>query len=162
MVAATAAVSESALVYVARFKNMAISLIMLAIEAALAAFLIIGMRQLGWSIAWQATGPALALALSLGMSAIAKATLLQRLLGAPIIGWRWPIVWATAAAVVVGEVAILGPEWAELIFGIPAILAAFGAIIWVKGFGPDDRELFRMRKGEVEQLANPEIGRAHV
>ncbi|WP_294123091.1 lipopolysaccharide biosynthesis protein [Sphingomonas sp.] len=156
VVAATAAVSESALVYVARFKNMAISLIMLAIEAALAAFLIIGMRQLGWSIAWQATGPALALALSLGMSAIAKATLLQRLLGAPIIGWRWPIVWATAAAVVVGEVAILGPEWAELIFGIPAILAAFGAIIWVKGFGPDDRELFRMRKGEVEQLANPE------
>ncbi len=57
--------------------------------------------------------------------------------------------------VVVGEIAIMLPEWAELIFGIPAILAAFGAIIWVKGFGPDDRELFRMRKGEVEQLANP-------
>ena len=35
------------------------------------------------------------------------------------------------------------PEWAELLFGIPAILLAYGAVIWRKGFGPEDRVLFR-------------------
>jgi hypothetical protein len=35
------------------------------------------------------------------------------------------------------------PEWAELIIGIPAILLAYGAVIWTRGFGPEDRVLFR-------------------
>ena len=48
---------------------------------------------------------------------------------------------------VVGQIAIRLPEWAELLFGIPAILAAFGAVLWIKGFGPEDRELFRMKQG---------------
>jgi hypothetical protein len=38
------------------------------------------------------------------------------------------------------------PEWIELILGIPAILLVFGAVLWYKGFGPEDRELFRMSK----------------
>jgi hypothetical protein len=42
------------------------------------------------------------------------------------------------------------PEWAELAFGIPAILGVYGRVIWRRGFGPEDRELFRTRKGSAE------------
>jgi O-antigen/teichoic acid export membrane protein len=158
VVAATAAVSEAALIYCARHRNMMISLAMIGLEAALAAGLILLMRKLGWPLMWQATGPALALALSLGFAAILKARLLHRILGHPVSGWRWPLIWAAAAAVVIGELAILLPEWAELVLGIPAILAAFGAVLWFKGFGPEDRELFRMRKSEIEVIELPAPG----
>jgi len=50
------------------------------------------------------------------------------------------------------------PEWAALAFGIPAILGAFGAVLWFKGFGPEDRELFRMRKSEIEHPDLPAPG----
>jgi hypothetical protein len=68
------------------------------------------------------------------------------------------LIWAAAAAMIVGQLVIRLPEWAELIVGIPAILTAFGAIIWVKGFGPDDRELFRMKKEDIEELSLPDPG----
>ena len=152
VVAATAAVSEAALIYTARHRNMVISLVMIALEAGLAAGLILGMRALGWPTMWQATGPAVALMLALGFAAIVKSRLLAHILGARISGWRWPLIWAAGAAVIVGELAILLPEWAELLFGIPAILGAFGAVLWVKGFGPQDRELFKMRKADIEEL----------
>ena len=83
---------------------------------------------------------------------MAKSRLAAKILGAPVSGWRWPLIWAAAAAVAVGELVILLPEWAELAFGIPAILIAFGAVMWVKGFGPEDRELFKMRKADIEEL----------
>jgi hypothetical protein len=35
-------------------------------------------------------------------------------------------------------------------------MAAFGAILWTKGFGPEDRELFRLRKHEVQGLREAE------
>jgi len=156
VVAATAAVSEAALIYNARHRNMVISLVMIVLEAALAVGLILLMR--GWHrpIMWQATGPAIALMLALGLAAIVKSRLLHNILGYPVSGWRWSLVWAAAAAVAVGEVAILLPEWAELVFGIPAILGAFGAVLWFKGFGPEDRELFKMRKHEIEELSLPD------
>ena len=59
---------------------------------------------------------------------------------------------------VVGQLVIRLPEWAELIIGIPAILAAFGAVLWYKGFGPEDRELFRMSKDDIEELQLPDPG----
>ena len=156
VVAATAAVSEAALIYCARHRNMMISLAMILLEAGLAAGLILLMRSWDWPIMWQATGPALALMLSLGFAAIIKARLLRHILGQPVSGWRWPLIWAAAAAMAVGQLVIMLPEWAELIFGIPAILAAFGAILWVKGFGPEDRELFRMKKEDIEELSLPD------
>jgi O-antigen/teichoic acid export membrane protein len=156
VVAATAAVSEAALIYCARHRNMMISLAMIAIEAMLAAGLILMMRKAGWPIMWQATAPALALMLALGFAAIVKARLLSRILDHPVSGWRWPLVWAAAAAVAVGQLVVMLPEWAELVLGIPAILAAFGAVLWVKGFGPEDRELFRMKKEDIEDLALPD------
>jgi O-antigen/teichoic acid export membrane protein len=156
VVAATAAVSEAALIYCARHRNMMISLAMIVLEAGLAVGLILLMREMQWPVMWQATGPALALMISLGFAAVVKARLLRRILGNPVSGWRWPLIWAAAAAMVVGQLIIMLPEWAELIFGIPAILAAFGAILWVKGFGPEDRELFRMSKEDIAELELPD------
>jgi O-antigen/teichoic acid export membrane protein len=156
VVAATAAVSEAALIYCARHRNMAISMAMIVLEAGLAAGLILLMRSWQWPIMWQATGPALALALSLGLASIAKSRMLARILRNPVSGWRWPLVWAAAAAMIVGQLVILLPEWAEILFGIPAILAAFGAVMWIKGFGHEDRELFRMSKDDIEELSLPD------
>jgi O-antigen/teichoic acid export membrane protein len=156
VVAATAAVSEAALIYTARHRNMVISLTMIALEAGLAVLLILGMRWLGWPMMWQATGPAIALALALAFAAVVKSRLLAKLLGAGVSGWRWPLVWAAAAAMIVGQVAIRLPEWAEIAFGIPAILAAFGAVLWTRGFGPEDRVLFKMRKADIDELSLPD------
>ena len=152
VVAAMAAVSEAALIYVARHRNMLISMAMLALEAGLAVVLILLMREFEAPVMWQATGPAMALMLALGFAAIAKSRLLCHILGARVNGWRWPLVWAAAAGTVVGYLCTFLPEWAELLFGIPATLVAFGAVLWTKGFGPEDRELFRMRKEEIEDL----------
>jgi O-antigen/teichoic acid export membrane protein len=158
VVAATAAVSEAALIYCARHRNMAISMGMIVLEAGLAAGLILFMRNMGWPLMWQATGPAIALMLSLAFASVVKSRLLARILKNPVSGWRWALIWAAAAALIVGQLVILLPEWAEILFGIPAILAAFGAVMWVKGFGHEDRELFRMSKGDIEELSLPDPG----
>jgi len=157
VVAAMAAVSESALIYVARHRNMWLSLAMIILEALLAAALILAMREAELPLMWQATGPAIGLLLALGFAAIAKSRLLCSILGARVNGWRWPLVLAAAAAALVGYGATLLPEWAELLFGIPATLAAFGAVLWTKGFGPEDRELFRMKRHEIEELEDLQI-----
>jgi hypothetical protein len=158
VVAATAAVSEAALIYVARHRNMWLSLTMIVLQAALSVGLILLMRRLDVPLMWQATGPAIGLLLALGFAAITKSLLLSRLLGGPVSGWRWPLVLAAAAATVVGQLAILLPEWAELILGIPAILLVFGYMLWTRGFGPEDRELFRMRKADIDELSIPSPG----
>ena len=157
VVAAMAAVSEAALIYVARHRNMLISLAMLALQAGLSVVLILAMRWLGWPMMFQATGPAMALMLALGFAAIAKSRLLCGILGARVNGWRWPLIWAAGAGTIVGYLATLLPEWAELLFGIPGILLAFGAVLWTKGFKAEDRELFRMKKADIEELQELEI-----
>jgi O-antigen/teichoic acid export membrane protein len=158
VVAAMAAVSEAALIYVARHRNMLLSFCMLGLQVVLSVALIVAMREARLPPTWQATGPAVALLLALGFAAITKSLLLRRVLGAPVSGWRWPLIWAAAAAVVVGELAILLPEWAELLFGIPAILVAFGYVLWTRGFGPEDRELFKMRKADIDEISVPSPG----
>jgi MFS family permease len=159
VIAATATTSESALIYIARHRNMVLSLMMLALQAVLTVALIPVMYRVGqteWPTRfgspemWQATAPAIALCLALTFAAVTKARLAARLLGAPVSGWRWPLVWAAAAAIVLGQLMILLPEWLELSLGIPAILAVFGWVIWKKGFGPDDRLLFKMRRKDIE------------
>jgi O-antigen/teichoic acid export membrane protein len=157
VIAAAAVVSEAALIYVARKRNMGISLAMLAIEAGLAAALILIMRDEGLPQAWQATGPAIALCVALAFASITKSWLLKKQLNAPVGGWRWDLAWATGAGVVVGAaVRYFLPETWQLIIGVPAILAAFFAILWTKGFGPEDRELFRLNKDEVKELREAE------
>src|SRR5436190_25111 len=70
VIAATAVVSEAALIYVARKRNMLISLVMLALEAGLAATLILIMKSRGFPLAFQATGPAIALCVALAFASI--------------------------------------------------------------------------------------------
>ena len=157
VIAAAAVVSEAALIYVARTRNMIISLVMLALEAGLAATLILVMRDEGLPPAFQATGPAIGLCLALAFASITKSRLLCKKLDAPVSGWRWDLAWATAAGALVGiAVRYFLPETWQLIIGVPAILCAFGAVLWTTGFGPEDRELFRMRKSEVRELREAE------
>jgi O-antigen/teichoic acid export membrane protein len=157
VIAAAAVVSEAALIYLARTQNMAISLAMLAMEAGLAAGLILIMKDEGLPQAFQATGPAIGLCVALGFASITKSWLLRRKLDAPVSGWRWDLAWATAAGVAVGAgVRLLIPEGWQLVVGVPAIMVAFFAVLWTKGFGPEDRELFRLRKDQVRELREAE------
>jgi O-antigen/teichoic acid export membrane protein len=161
VVAATAAVSESALIYCARTRNMLISLAMIGLQAVLTVVLIMALQREGFAPMVQATGPAVALLLGLAFAAVVKSRLLHRLLDARVSGWRWALIWASAAGVAVGWLfTVLPPslEWLELAGGIPAILLAFGLVIWTRGFGPADRELFRMGKNEIEELSLPDPG----
>jgi O-antigen/teichoic acid export membrane protein len=157
VIAAAAVVSEAALIYVARTRNMIISLVMLALEAGLAAALILIMKDEGLPEIYQATGPAMALCVALAFASITKSRLLRKELKAPVSGWRWDLAWATAAGAIVGAgVRYLLPESLHLVLGVPAILGAFGAVLWTKGFGPDDRQLFRLRKADVRGLREAE------
>jgi O-antigen/teichoic acid export membrane protein len=173
VVAATAAVSEAALVYVARHRNLMISVFMICVQAVLSVgliFLLRSVRVPGELVRWfglesdrlpetfTAAGPAIALVLALGMASILKARLLCRLLDAPVQGWRWPLVWAALAAAVVGHYLMMLPrrfEFAELALGIPLILTTFGIVIWKWGFREEDRVLFRRKKDEEPTLPPP-------
>jgi len=164
-IAATAVVSEAALIYIAPWRNLAISVAMILLQAVLSVALVYVIRsalpvlaEAGWvkprpvdrddPIA--AAGPAIALMLALGVAAVAKAWLLQRRLGARVNGWRWSLIGAALIAGGLGWAVTRLPhsfEWFELIVGVPLILGTFGAIVWFKGFNHDDRALFR--KNEV-------------
>lgn len=146
--ASMAVVSESVLVYIARKRNLAISVGVLTLQAVLTFALIIGMERLASELnldkdGFATAGPALALLITLTISSVVKAMVLKTLLSAPVSNWRWGLVWATGPAVVIGFLATLLPEWMELLFGIPAILAAYGITLWYRGFEEDDRALFR-------------------
>ena len=157
VIASVAVVTEAALIYVARTANMVISLIMLALEAGVAAALILIMRAEGLPLAYQATGPAIALCVALGFASIAKSWLAKKVLGASVSGWRWSLGWATATGVAAGAaVRFLLPGTWQLVVGVPAILIAFFAVLWTKGLSSEDRELFRMRKHEVRELREAE------
>ncbi|WP_408609021.1 lipopolysaccharide biosynthesis protein [Allopontixanthobacter sediminis] len=147
VVAATAVVSEAALVYMARLRNLWISIATILLQAALTVGAMLLADRYELSDYYRAAGAALSLMLALGIMSLAKAWLLSRILGYPVNNWRWALVWAAAPAVVVGYLATLLPEWAELSLGIPAILLTYGFVIWHKGFGPEDRVLFRKNIG---------------
>ena len=145
VLASSGAVSESALVYVARHRNLAISIVTLLFQIGLSFALIFAMRWLGWPDNWQAAGPAVALMVSLGLMSVAKMRLLSRILQARVSPWRWPLVWAAGAAIAVGTCFTLLPhdyEWAELVIGEPAIAATYLFVLWRYAFAPADRALF--------------------
>ena len=147
VVASTAVVSEAALIYVKRFENLVVSLATIGLQAALTFAGIVAMQKLGFNPLFQAAAAAAALMLSLGLASLVKANMLSRFLGQRINTWRWPLVYAAAPAVILGYIATRWlPEWAELAFGIPAILGSYLFVIWKKAFGPEDRKLFQKTK----------------
>lgn len=151
VIATMGAVSESALIYLARHWNLMISVAMLVVQILLSLAFVLAVRTFGWPISYQASGPAAALALALALSSIIKTRLLAHLLGAPISGWRWPMIWAAVVAVFVGTIFTSLPhrlEWAELTFGLPAIALSYLAVLWRWGFEPEDKALFR-RGGKI-------------
>ena len=153
VVAATAVVSEAVLVYVARVRNLWISIATIALQAILTVVLIEAMVAGGYGEPFKAAAAAIALMLALGTASLVKAMLLSKILGQRINTFRWPLVWAAAPAVLVGWLATRLPEWAELIIGIPAILGVYGLIIWRRGFGPEDRVLFKRNLDKEEAAA---------
>ena len=148
--ASTGAVCESALVYIARHRNLMISVVMLGFQIALSFALIYALRALGRPAAWQAAGPAVALLTSLALTSLIKARLLQRLLAAPVSGLRWALVWAALVGGLVGGAFTALPhrfEWAELIIGVPAMALSYGLVLWRWAFRAEDRALFRRMPG---------------
>ena len=128
VVAATAAVSEAALIYIARHRNMVISLTMIALQAALAALLILGDAQarLADDVAGDRAGD------RAGAGAGVRR---GRQVAAARARARRTGVGLALAADLGGGGGVAGrrrrpsgcpngPSWS---FGIPAILAAFGA-----------------------------------
>ena len=160
VLASTGAVCESALVYTARHTNLLISVAMLALQIALSFGLIFAMRWQGWPTNYQAAGPAVALMTTLALTSVVKARLLGRILGTSVSPWRWPLVWAALAAILVGSgFTALPPrlEWTELALGEPAIAATYLFILWRWAFGPADRALFG-RMPTAEEATLPHAG----
>ena len=160
--ASTGAVSESALVYIARHRNLMISAAMLAFQIGLSFALIFLIRGLGYPVNYQAAGPAVALMLSVALTSVIKSRLLGHLLGASVSPWRWPLVWAALAAIVVGAAFTALPkryEWVELAVGEPAIAGTYLFILWKWAFGPADRALFKKKPPEAEPVL-PNAGSA--
>jgi len=153
VVAATAVVSESALIYIARHRNLLISLTTIGLQAALTIGGILLVDYLGLGQLFRAAAAAAALMLSLAVASVAKSWLLSRLLQERINNWRWGLVWAAVPAVLVGWIAVQLPQWAELAIGIPAMLAIYCWMIWNRGFGPEDRVLFRRNIGPAQAPA---------
>lgn len=156
VVAATAVVSEAALIYVARVRNLIISVATIALQAVLTIAAMMLVDRFDLPETWKAAGAAAALMLALGTASLVKSRLLARILNERINNWRWALVWAAAPAIIVGAIAVRLPEWAELAFGIPAILASYGWVIWRYGFGPEDRVLFRRNIEQPADAVTPE------
>jgi O-antigen/teichoic acid export membrane protein len=150
VMAAPSVVSEAALVYLARLRNLSLSVATIGLQALLTLGMILGARQLGFPEMVVAAMPAAALALALTCSSIVKSRLLGTLLGTRIAIWRASLIVCGLAVTIVGTVLTLLPphyEWVELLFGIPAMLFVYCAIVWKVAFRPADRTLFRKRKG---------------
>lgn len=159
VLASPGAVCETALIYIARHKNLVISICVLLLQITLSFVLVFVARAHGLPLMVQAAGPALALAGSLTIGSTAKALLLRRLVDAPVVSIRPSFVAAIAVACLVGSAFMALPrryEWAELSLGMPAILATFLFVIIRFGFGPEDRSLFRkMPRGDGGAAPEP-------
>lgn len=150
VLASPAVVSEAALVYLARFRNLMVSLGTISLQAALTIILILAARRMEMPPLYVAATPAIALAIALGCASLVKAWMLGSLLGAPVTVWRPRLIIAALVAILIGVAFTRLPkpyEWIELVVGIPAMLFAYCAIIWTWTFNDADRTLFRRTRG---------------
>ena len=159
--ASTGSVCESALVYIARHRNLMISAGVLAFQIALSFALVAYMKALDWehSIfaqlganknAVQSASVAVALLIALTIGSVIKSNFLARLLQARVAGWRFSQLWAIAAALIVGAAFTALPkryEWIEIAIGMPAIMVTYLYVLWTWAFGPADRALIKSLEG---------------
>lgn len=143
VVAATAVVSEAALIYVARVRNLTISIATIGLQGLLTVGAMLLVQRLEWTDNYKAAAAAASLMVALAVASLVKSRVLARILDEPINNWRWALFYAAIPATFVGYGFTRLPEWAELAFGVPAILFVYGWVIWRFGFGPEDRVLFR-------------------
>src|SRR5690606_4313315 len=94
----TGAVSETALVYMARHRNLVLSMVTLGIQVGLTLAFIPLFRALfpaqSPDAAVNGVAPAAALLVSALFASLMKGRLLRATLGQPISGWRWPMLLA--------------------------------------------------------------------
>jgi O-antigen/teichoic acid export membrane protein len=157
LLAAQAAVAESALIYVARGRNLFWSLVGVGIQIGVSVVLVPRTDMFGGGV-----GAALGLAVSALFLSIVKSRLLAEKLGHPVAGWRWSMLIAGAAGLGTGLVVMRTPEPIQLSIGLIAILGVYGGIIWRFGFKGADRLLFarQLRKAaesEDEALLTPPL-----
>ncbi|HEX7693713.1 MAG TPA: lipopolysaccharide biosynthesis protein [Sphingomonas sp.] len=158
--ASTGAVCESALVYIARHRNLMISIGVLLFQIALSFGLVVAMRSFDWQHSVlsrlgdrdsvQGASVAIALLIALTVSSVIKSNFLGRLLNARVAGWRWSLLGAGLAATVVGVAFTSLPsdfEWLELSAGVPAIMVTYLFVLWKWGFRPEDRALVKKLPG---------------
>jgi len=151
VIASMAVVSESVLVYIARKRNLAISVGVITLQGLLTVGFILLIQHWGYPEGFQAAGAAAALFVALGVASLVKSLVLKTLLKAPVSNWRWALVWAAGPAVVVGFIFTeFTPEWVEIIIGGPAIFAAYFWVIWKMGFDESDKVLFRKKVVPVD------------
>ncbi len=143
VIASASVVSEAALVYVARFKNLVVSVTTVTLQVVLSLLFIWLLRGGGYGELSQAAGVSAALLISLALSSLLKILLVSHVLNARVSIWRWPILLAATGALVVGLGVVQMPEIPALLLGIPAILCAYGWVIWKQAFTPEDRKLLR-------------------
>lgn len=151
VLAAPGAIAEGGLIYIARHRNLMISTALLLFQIGLSFVFVFIVRELGYPPAYQAVGPALALATSLLLGSIIKTWLLSRLLGSSVSGLRWGLLAAMIACAGTGVLISKFPEWLQLTLGIALMLAAYFAVLLKLAFGPEDRALFQ--KMPKEQVA---------
>lgn len=157
VLAATGAISESVLVYVARHRNLMVSIVTISLQVALSFAFVLLIRRLGWPPAYQAVGPALALAVSLTIGSVVKAVLLSRLLGASVSSIRPGLLAACVVAAGIGVGISKIPEWLQLSLGIPLILLGYFVVLRKLAFAPEDQALFRKlpRDPDLEEAVDP-------
>jgi O-antigen/teichoic acid export membrane protein len=150
--AAQAAVAESALIYVARGRNLLWSLAGLAVQGVLTLILVPMDGSLGGGV-----GAALALAIAALLQSVAKSRLLQAQLGHPVAGWRLSLLLAGLPIVGLGLIIQRSPEPIQLTIGFFGLLGSYGFIIWRFGFKGADRLLFSrgLKKIDAEAAELP-------
>lgn len=147
LLAAQAAVAESALIYVARHANLLWSLAGLALQTAITLALVERFDGLA------AAGGLAASALFLS---VAKSRYLAGRLGHPVAGWRAIMAIAAIPGALTGLAVAAAPEWFQLTVGWLIIVAAYGAFVWRFGFKGDDRLLFARRLRGAARAETPE------
>jgi O-antigen/teichoic acid export membrane protein len=135
---AQAAISETALIYLRRNANLALSVAGLLLQTGITLWLV---------PIYGGVGAAAGLAIAALFLALTKSELLRRVLDTPVIGWRWSLLVATVPAVLAGLAVQQLHGVVQLAVGVPVVLGVFAAVIWTVGFRGPDRLLFVRAKG---------------